>query len=224
MKLIDGIKLKGRPAEIPDCSRDNLPIFFKQMGYKIGAEIGVYKGMFSKKFCQAGLKLYAIDPYRIYPGYKDPRGQKKWDALYQRAKNTLSPYPNCTIIRKTSMEAVKDFADESLDFVYIDGNHNLKYVVEDICEWSKKVKNGGVICGHDYFFTDPKDPRKVSHIPHAVRAYVDSYNIKNWYVLGREKYTKGERRDRYRSWMWIKEPTEVFCIQTGFVEDQEPIS
>lgn len=122
------------------------------------------------------------------------------------------------------MDAVKDFADESLDFVYIDGNHNLKYVVEDICEWSKKVKNGGIISGHDYFYTDSRDPKKVSHIPHAVKAYVDSYNIKNWYVIGREKYIKGEQRDKCRSWMWIKERTDVFCIQTGFVEYQEPMS
>lgn len=219
MRLIDGIKLQGRPAEIPYCSRDDLPQFFVEMGYKVGAEIGVYKGEFSKKFAQAGLALYAIDPYQIYPGYKDPGGQEKWDGLYQRAKKTLAPYPNCTIIRKTSMDAIKDFADESLDFVYIDGNHNLKYVIEDICEWSKKVKNGGVISGHDYFFTDPKDPQKVSHIPHAVRAYVDSYNIKKWYVLGREEYRKGEKRDQFRSWMWIKQPSDVFCIQTGFVED-----
>ncbi len=31
MKLIDGIKLKGAPAEIPDCSRDDLPQFFVEM-------------------------------------------------------------------------------------------------------------------------------------------------------------------------------------------------
>lgn len=223
MKLIDGIKLQGKPVEIPDCSRDDLPQFFVEMGYKVGAEIGVYKGEFSKKFCKAGLALYAIDPWKIYSGYKDPQGQKKWNFLYERAKKTISGYSDSTIIRKTSMEALKDFADESLDFVYIDGNHNLKYVVEDICEWSKKIKNGGIISGHDYFFTDPIDPQKVSHIPHAVRAYVDSYNIKNLYIIGREKYIKGEKRDRYRSWMWIKEPTDVFCVQTGFVEDQEPM-
>ena len=56
MDLIEGIKHKGRPFEIPDCSRDNLPKFFKQMGYKAGAEIGVYMGAFSEKFCKAGLR------------------------------------------------------------------------------------------------------------------------------------------------------------------------
>lgn len=220
MKLIDGLKLKGRPAEIPDCSSFDFPQFFIDMGFKVGAEIGVYKGEFSKRFCKAGLKLYAIDPWQVYPGFKSPQGQESLNSLYERAKKTLSPFPNCTIVRKTSMDAANDFEDESLDFVYIDGNHNLRYVVEDICEWSKKVKTGGVISGHDYFLTDPKDLQKVSHIPHAVKAYTDSYNLKNWYILGREKYIEGERRDKYRSWMWIKVPTDVYCIQTGFVEDQ----
>ncbi len=191
------------------------------MGYKVGVEIGVYKGKFSEKFCQEGLSLYAVDPWQIYSGYKAPQDQKILDLQYERAKKILSHYPQCTITRKASMDALQDFADESLDFVYIDGNHNLKYVVEDICSWSKKVRNGGIMSGHDYFYVDPMNPQKVSHIPHAVKAYTNSYNIKNWFVLGREEYSKGERRDTYRSWMWIKEPPDVFCIQTGFVEDEK---
>src|SRR3990167_8478670 len=150
MKLIDGLKLKGRPAEIPDCSRDDLPQFFVGLGYKVGTEIGVFKGEFSEKFCKAGLKLYAIDPWQLYKDYEDFYDQEKLNFLYEHTKRVLAPYPDCTVVRKTSMEAVTDFADESLDFVYIDGNHQLKYVVEDITEWSKKVRVGGAITGHDY--------------------------------------------------------------------------
>ena len=62
MKIIDGIKLKGRPAEIPDCGRDDLPQFFVEMGYKVGAEIGVQEGIYAEEICKAGLKLYAVDP------------------------------------------------------------------------------------------------------------------------------------------------------------------
>ncbi|MBI4137317.1 hypothetical protein HY469_04610, partial [Candidatus Roizmanbacteria bacterium] len=120
MKLTDGLKFKGRPFEIPDAGRDDLPEFFKERGCKVGAEIGVYKGEFSEKLARVGLKLYAIDPWRIYKGYGNPRGQKRLDFQYEHAKRVLTPYPNCTIIRKTSMEAIEDFKDESLDFVYID--------------------------------------------------------------------------------------------------------
>jgi len=66
MKLIDGIKLKGKPAEIPDCTRDDLPQFFVDMGFKVGAEIGVARGKYSEKFCKVGLKLYSIDPWLMH--------------------------------------------------------------------------------------------------------------------------------------------------------------
>lgn len=203
MELIDGLKLKGGPAEIPDCSRDDLPKFFRQMGYKVGAEIGVDKGEFSEKFCQAGLKLYAIDPWRSYKDYEDSRGQKKLDFLYERTKRVLAPYKNCTIVRKTSMKAALDFADESLDFVYIDGNHQFKYVAEDICEWSKKVKKGGVISGHDYIYTNPRTPAGICHVIYVVNAYTQAYKIPSWYLLGRRERLEEEIRDRFRSWMWI---------------------
>ena len=203
MKLGDAIKQKGGPFEIPDCSRDDLPQFFVDMGFKVGAEIGVYKGEFTKKFLDAGLKMSGIDSWRAYYEYLNIRGQKRRNSLYEHTKRLLAPYPNCTIIRKTSMEAVEDFTDDSLDFVYIDGNHLLRYVIEDICEWSKKVRRGGIISGHDYFY-EKREHLNVIHVPYAIKAFTDAYNVKDWYVLGREESIKGEKRDRWRSWMWVK--------------------
>ena len=57
MKLIDGLKLQGLPALIPDSSREELPSVFKSMGFKVGAEIGVYRGEFTKLFCEQGIKM-----------------------------------------------------------------------------------------------------------------------------------------------------------------------
>jgi len=204
MKLIDGIKLKGRPFEIPDASRDNLPQFFVEIGYKVGAEIGVYKGEFSEKLCQAGLKLYAVDPWRIYKGFDNPRGQKRLDFQYDHTKRVLAPYPSCTIIRKTSMEAVEDFKDDSLDFVYIDANHEFRYIAEDLAEWTKKVKKGGIVSGHDYFYTKTGTHTVNWHVAHVLNAYIQAYGISNWYLLGSKDVVPGEKRDKWRSWMFIK--------------------
>ncbi len=204
MKITDGLKLIGKPFEIPDCSRDDLPSFFKEMGFKVGAEIGVDKGEFSEKFCKIGLKLYAIDPWKSYKDYEDSRGQARLDFLYEHTKRLLSPYSSSVIIRKSSMKAVLDFPDNSLDFVYIDGNHQLRYVTEDLSEWSKKVKAGGVVCGHDYIYTNPRTQAGICHVIYAVNAYTKAYKIDNWYLLGRKDRLQGETRDRFRSWMWIK--------------------
>ena len=196
MKIIDKLEVKGKPAYIRDCKRADLPEFFRDMGYVVGAEIGVYKGGFTEKFCKANLKMYAIDGWRAYDGYNEPgrNFQKRQDFLYGHTCRVLAPYPSCTIVRKFSMEAVCDFENESLDFVYIDGNHTLKYVIEDIYEWEKKVRKGGVVAGHDYAETN------IIKVKIGVHAYTRAYGIKNWYVLGDE-----ERGERFNSWFWIKD-------------------
>lgn len=204
MKLIDGLKQKGRPFEIPDCSRDDLPQFFVDIGFKVGAEIGVDKGEFSEKIARTGLKLFAVDPWHYDDDYFDRHSQNRLDSFYERTKAILSPFSNAKIIRKTSMEAVKDFPNDSLDYVYIDGNHQLKYVIEDLVEWSKKVRPGGIISGHDYIYTNPKTQAGICHVIYAVNAFTAAYKIRNWYLLGRGERREGEVRDRFRSWMWIK--------------------
>jgi len=202
--LLEGITHQGRPYEIPDCSRDDLPQFFVEMGYKVGAEIGVYKGEFSEKICKAGLKLYAVDPWQVYEAYNHPRGQKRLDFQYEHTKRVLAPFSNCTIVRKTSMEAVEDFEDESLDFVYIDANHEFRYIAEDLYEWTKKVRKGGIVSGHDYFYNKTGTGADHWHVAYVLKAFVGAFGIENWHLLGRKNALPGEKRDKWRSWMFIK--------------------
>jgi len=203
MKLEDGIKFKGRPFEIPDCSRDELPEFFVNMGFKKGAEIGVASGEYSEKFCKVGLEHYAIDPWIIYKDCYLYGGQPIMDKRYEETKLTLSRYSNCTVIKKTSMEALLDFEDKSLDYVYIDGNHLLKYIVEDLCGWTIKVRSGGIISGHDFVYSAGTKIGNSCHVPYALKAYINAYGIEHWYLLGTKNYTENEKRDRWRSWMFF---------------------
>jgi hypothetical protein len=52
--------------------------------------------------------------------------------------------------RKLSIEAADDFADGSLGWVYIDTSHSYKVTRDELLAYSKKVKPGGIIAGHDY--------------------------------------------------------------------------
>jgi hypothetical protein len=206
MKLIDAVGIKQGRFEIPDCSRTDLPGFFREMGYKTGAEIGVFKGRFSALLCGVGLRVFSIDPWLLYVDWNEKKGwpkdlQEEQDGFYKIAKWRLNRYKRSTIIRKTSMEAVKEFKDNSLDFVYIDGHHGFKYVAEDIFEWSKKVRVGGIISGHDYINRSDW----TCHVRYIVDAYVQAFGIKNWYILGSENPQEGEKADIVRSWMWVKE-------------------
>lgn len=211
MTLEEGVKLEGRPAIIPDCLRSELPGFLARRGCRVGAEIGVYKGAFTELFCQAGLQMFAVDPWQSYDGAgRTPKKQDRQDFLYEHTQRVLAPYPDCTIVRQTSMEAVSQFLDESLDFVYIDGNHIFHYVAADIYEWSRKVRSGGVVSGHDYFDTNPQATNLLCHVRVVVDAYTRLFAIPRWWLFGKSRVRSGSshdtvpKDDRYYSWMWIK--------------------
>ena len=55
------------------------------------------------------------------------------------------------ICQKESLKAVKDYKDESIQSVVIDGNHI--EVGLDLKAWYPKVKKGGIIGGDDLFYT-----------------------------------------------------------------------
>lgn len=207
MRIEDGLKLKGKPAEIPDTSRDDLPQFFANRGYKVGVEVGVCAGEYTQKLCQAGLEVFGVDPWTSYNGYKDHYVKHRdymrgLESLYQEARDRTKEY-NCTLVRKKSLEAVDDFEDESIDFVYIDGNHSFRYIAEDLFEWSKKVKKGGVISGHDYYISKHSYRyHDICHVKPVVDAFIYTFQIPNFWVLGK-RYAPN--RDKWRSFFWIKE-------------------
>lgn len=198
----------GRPAQIPDCSRNDLPQFFKDLGFKVGVEIGVYKGEFTEILAKSGLKIFGIDPWLSYGEYEYEKWQNKQDYNFKFTQKRLKPYENITLIRKMSMDAVEDFADESIDFVYIDGNHRFQYVAEDLMRWGRKVKTGGIICGHDYALFRHRNVGGGCQVKEIVDAYARSFEM-NFWVLGRRTVRPGEKRDRMRSWMFFKTWTNL---------------
>ena len=196
--------LLGNPMIIPDCSRDSLPEFLVERGCHIGAEVGAHKGEFSAKFCEAGLTLYAIDPWKAFTGQGgEQRKQEVQDGYYEEAKKRLGEYHRCTLVRRTSMDALELIPDKSLDFVYIDGNHKFKYIAEDLVEWSKKVRIGGVVSGHDYYNTPGHATNTICNVGAVVDAYVKAFDIDNWYIF-KPDVPKDRINDKVYSWIWIK--------------------
>ena len=59
-------------------------------------------------------------------------------------------YTNIIKIKMSSESFSNIVADNSIDFVYIDGDHTYKGVTNDIIKWRSKIKPGGYIGGHDY--------------------------------------------------------------------------
>jgi hypothetical protein len=190
------------PIAIPNTGRDDLARLFSELDYKVGVEVGVERGVYSQVLCQTNPQatIYGVDIWKPYRGYRDHVSRGKLDGFFEKTQMRMGPYTNYHCIRKFSMEAVKDFEPCSLDFVYIDANHTLPYVLPDIMEWSKRVRVGGMVAGHDY--RESVRLRTNNHVVYAVNCYTRSYRICPWFLFGR----KGDPgRDDSRSWGWVKE-------------------
>jgi predicted O-methyltransferase YrrM len=163
-------------------NRIELAKHFEKLGFKVGAEVGVFNGYYSEVLCKTipDLKLYAVDSWEVYKGYRDHKFTTSMQRAYDAAKKRLDPFSNCEIIKKFSMDAVKDFEDESLDFVFIDGNHAYKYVKEDIEEWSKKVKKSGIVSGHDYYITNSGNVGVIQAVDEYVKKNNYKLNLTDW--------------------------------------------
>jgi len=169
------------PTEIRNVNRTIMAQTLCELGFTVGAEVGVAQGRHAELLCREnpGLKLYAVDiwePYAGYDEYTDRIGK-----YYEEAQARLAPY-NCQLVKKFSKEAARDFEDCSLDFVYIDAAHDFENVAIDMCEWARKVRPGGIVFGHDYKRWSNR-AKYIIQVKDVVQAFVYSYNIRPLFVL-----------------------------------------
>jgi len=214
---IDLTRRRRSPIEIPNVNRDTLARLFYLLEYATGVEVGVERGLYSEVLSREnpGVRLFCVDAWRAYRGYRDHVDQAKLDRFYVEAGERLAPFPHTTLVRKFSLDAVKDFADESLDFVYLDGNHNFENVTAELAAWGAKVRVGGILAGHDYVrYTWPNQ----IHVVQAVNGWTDAYEIHPWFLLGTQAKVAGELRDTARSWCWVKPPHKSVKGYRGVVK------
>jgi hypothetical protein len=141
-------------------SRKELTKVIDSLGLKHGVEIGVNTGEFSAHL----LEQSALDVLHSIDGWTTDTGQtmsvfRKWatskgevETAYEMAQQRLAAFKDRShIIRALSFDAVGDFADGSLDFIYLDGSHRFSGVSLDLMQWWPKLREGGVLAGHDYW-------------------------------------------------------------------------
>lgn len=126
-------------------SRLEFPKLIDDNDFKIAAEVGVRAGKYSKHLLKnSNLRiLYSIDPFSPeYPEYNmdEKTATENLKQFGERSK----------IVKKASWDCENDFFDNFFDFVYIDGAHDYESVKKDISLFYRKIKNGGILAGHDY--------------------------------------------------------------------------
>jgi hypothetical protein len=127
----------------------------------IGAEIGVFKGDYSKQLyaIAAPQKLFLVDPWANKLGDTYQKSMysnnsvNNMNEIYTNVCNefTKPKYKNnVDVLRIESKEFFEKISDELLDFIYIDGDHNYPGISEDLRLSYPKVKKHGLICIDDY--------------------------------------------------------------------------
>lgn len=164
---------------------EDIPKLIEGIENPVGLEIGVAEGFTTEYLLSTvkDLKLTGIDPYPTYIDWdgNQPAGDKNKNEMLKKTSPFESRYDH---IYKSSDEAVDDFEDESLDFVFIDGLHTYDQVLLDCKNYYPKVRKGGLIIGHDF--------ARIEGVNKAVREFAKSVNAE----------IKNARQDL---WYWVKE-------------------
>jgi hypothetical protein len=116
-------------------------------------EVGSFEGESMEIFAKSGKfkKIYCVDPWQNGYDETDTSNNMVENAEVSfDAKKTQ--YPFVTKIKLKSLDAVNLFDDDSIDMVYIDGDHRPESVKLDIINWVKKIKPDGYITGHDWYY------------------------------------------------------------------------
>jgi hypothetical protein len=83
-------------------------------------------------------------------GFGRKKNEFKMEERYHDVVATFKDDARVKVHRATSEEALATFPDNTLDWVYIDGNHNEPFINNDLAACLKKLKNNGIISGDDY--------------------------------------------------------------------------
>jgi len=186
------VNQKG-PINIHISRWKEFPILLKELGVHDAVEIGTYKGNFAEVLCRLipDINLSVVDAWKVYKDYKDYGITDLEDEAYRQTLERANKF-GFKICKGWSMDIVKEFEDESLDFIFIDGNHDFEHVVEDVAKWSKKVKKGGIVAGHDFF----RNHHKRFGVKEAIPAWCEANDIKPLFVVA---------HDKCPSWFYIKQ-------------------
>jgi len=144
-------------------NRKDLAKYFNSLGFKFGAEIGVSEGNNAITLLENidGLQLECIDVWK---------SKNRYETARKNLRNYLDKN-KCFLYRTTSIEASLLFKDNSLDFIFIDGDHHFDNAMEDLIAWSRKVRKGGIISGHDYYNF------RESGVIEAVNAFIQAHKL-----------------------------------------------
>ena len=152
-----GIKIEfGQDASIRSGMRYLIKKFKKKPISVL--EIGTRHGESAKVILKTlNVKKYTvIDPFTTYQDYKNDPANKLMthgDKIYKKTKKELKALCNNLIFLRgfsNNKKFLKNIKRNSLDLIFVDGNHEYNYVLEDLRNYFPKLKKEGILIGDDF--------------------------------------------------------------------------
>ncbi|CAE8627582.1 unnamed protein product, partial [Polarella glacialis] len=132
------------------------------------AEVGVWHAELSEQLLErfSSLRMLLVDPYHLRPGGtpKDQLQGYSAKALDLGSSRTQRYRDRATHVVQASVAAADWVASESVDLVFIDGDHSYEGAASDIAAWWPTVRPGGILAGHDYTLIWPGVVRAVNEL------------------------------------------------------------
>lgn len=121
----------------------------------IGVELGVWYGVNMGHLleeCPNIKTLYGIDSYKPYQDWNRYIDTQAMEQAKNSAQKIATEFGSkCSLLITNSEEGSRFF--NTIDFVFIDGDHSFEACYNDLNIWYEKVKPKGLFSGHDFSLT-----------------------------------------------------------------------
>jgi hypothetical protein len=141
-------------------------------------ELGVFRGEFSEEIYNrtSPNKLTLVDLWQgsMVCGDKDGNNivrEENMEDVYNQIKERWKDNNNVNVVRNNTQDFLNLCEDDTYDAIYVDADHTYFSVYNDLRLSFNKLKNNGILMGHDY-------SPNFYQVVHAVNDFCQNYNQK----------------------------------------------
>lgn len=164
-----GLQLPHGRLTVPDCE-----VLIKY-GRGVTVDLGTYKGRSAILLAQHADNVFTFDRY----GSGEPEHSLK------ATRNNIRQYPTIQAAAMDSRQAAESFADQSVDVLFIDTDHNHKSVLADYVAWKDKLAPGARVLFHDYCLVWPE---VVTAVNELLAGELREIETKGWIIITEQRH------------------------------------
>lgn len=116
---------------------------------KVAVEIGSWMGGSARIIAPHSGRLFCVDPWSSF--YVSDIGELNPEEMFSLFCMNVQDYLFDRVIPCRGLSATwSRIWTIPIDFLFIDGDHSYEGVISDIRGWLPRMREGGIILGHDY--------------------------------------------------------------------------